>query len=197
VRFSRSNIGNPASRLQRIGRVARVAAGLIVLAACSTTTITPEKTEKPAEAYATVAVGEFAPTDKLWEANMARFRAALVGRLRAAQAFEIADPAPAELLPSAFRLSGRITEVEKGDRALRLIIGFGAGRARVAGQFEIADRSGVVARFETRKAYSGGAGIGGMDFIDIDDLMQKLGEATAEAVIRWSKGGSLTETAAR
>lgn len=58
--------------------------------------------------------------------------------------------------------------------------------------FEIADAQGItLTRFSGRKAYSGGVGIGGFDMLDMDELMSELGVATAESVIRWSKGESL------
>ena len=74
----------------------------------------------------------------------------------------------------------------------------GAGRERVTGLFEIADASGaVLARFENAKAYSGGAGIGGFDMLDLDELMEKFGAETADAVVRWSKGQALDDTSQR
>ena len=100
--------------------------------------------------------------------------------------------APEKLPPSSILLSGKITEVDKGSKALSFIIGFGAGKAHASGLFRIRDDSGdVLAKFESREAYSGGAGIGGVDLLDVDDLMQRLGEETANSVIRWSQGGSL------
>ncbi|MFZ0692760.1 MAG: hypothetical protein WAN51_01165 [Alphaproteobacteria bacterium] len=45
--------------------------------------------------------------------------------------------------------------------------------------------------FQTEKGYSGGAGIGGFDLVDMNDLAGKLGEETADVVGRWSKGQKL------
>ncbi len=96
---------------------------------------------------------------------------------------ELVQPAPREMIdtvvvaagavpPSAVVISGKLTEIDKGSTAARWIIGFGAGRAIARGTFEIKDTDGVtLARFEGRKAYSGGAGIGGANFLDMDDLV--------------------------
>jgi hypothetical protein len=60
--------------------------------------------------------------------------------------------------------------------------------------FEVADQDGkVLTKFQSRKAYSGGAGIGGFDLVDMQDLARKLGEDTAESIVRWSLTGKLEE----
>jgi hypothetical protein len=60
--------------------------------------------------------------------------------------------------------------------------------------FEVADQDGkVLTKFHSRKAYSGGAGIGGFDLVDMQDLARKLGEDTAESIVRWSLTGKLEE----
>ena len=98
-------------------------------------------------------------------------------------------PGPAH---EAIVVSGKLTEIDKGSTAARWIIGFGAGRAIARGTFEIKDAGGAtLARFESRKAYSGGAGIGGANLLDMDDLVRKLGEETANSLIRWSNGEPL------
>lgn len=167
--------------------------GSIILSACTTTTITPEITERPSQRVDTIAVGNLEAADTLWEDKIPYFRRALVERLRESKAFrQILDPAPEPLPEGTVRLSGHVTEIDKGSQALRLLIGFGAGRARAAGTFEIRDQDGtLLARFESRKAYSGGIGIGGIDLLDMDELAQRLGEETADTVIRWSQGRPL------
>jgi hypothetical protein len=74
--------------------------------------------------------------------------------------------------------------VDEGSAAARFIIGFGAGRAKARGIFEIHDSNGVaLARFEAREAYSGGAGIGGASFVSMEQLLSKLGESTVKSVV--------------
>ena len=89
-------------------------------------------------------------------------------------------------------VSGTITEIDRGSAAARFIIGFGAGRAIARGTFEIHVASGLtLAKFESRKSYSGGAGIGGADMVSMKELVQQLGAETANVVTRWTKGQRL------
>ncbi|HXU92382.1 MAG TPA: DUF4410 domain-containing protein, partial [Gallionella sp.] len=46
--------------------------------------------------------------------------------------------APGTSLPNGMTISGELTEFEKGDIALRWIIGFGAGQARATSRFQVA-----------------------------------------------------------
>ena len=50
-----------------------------------------------------------------------------------------------------------------------------------------------VAEFDAEESYMGGAGIGGISFLDMEDLMRKFGRRVAERVIRWSRGLPLAE----
>jgi len=165
----------------------------IFLPSCTTTTITPEFVQAPTRDYDKVVISDIGVADELWEARLPYLRRALVAKLREDEKFaEVIDPAPNPVPKDAIVISGKVTEFDKGDKALRFIIGFGAGRAKAAGLFSIHDAQGMIlAQFESRKAYSGGAGIGGFDMIDMDELMQKLGEETAQSIIRWAKGEPL------
>ena len=175
------------------GRIVLLLAVGIFLASCTTTTITPEVVNAPSRDYDKVVIRDIGVADELWEPRLPYLRRALVAKLREDEKFtEVLDPAP-ELLPEdAIVISGQVTNIDKGDKALRFIIGFGAGRAKAAGLFSIHDSQGtILARFESRKAYSGGAGIGGFDMLDMDELMEELGEETARSIIRWAKGEPL------
>jgi hypothetical protein len=46
-------------------------------------------------------------------------------------------------------------------------------------------------RFTTSKGYAGGAGVGGADFLDMNDLARELGEKAADAIDGWIKNGTL------
>ena len=175
-------------------RLAPVVAIVVLLGACTTTTITPELVQPaPEQKIDTVVVAELTSEDELLELYIPHLRQGLVARLREAEDFRAvivgsASPAP----PAAIVVSGKLTEIDKGSTAARWIIGFGAGRAIARGTFEIKDAGGAtLARFESRKAYSGGAGIGGANLLDMDDLVRKLGEETANSLIRWSNGEPL------
>jgi hypothetical protein len=163
------------------------------LSGCTFKHVVPEVFAAPTQKYSEVVVGEIAVEDTLWESLVPHFRRGLVGRLNEKKVFDkTVDPAPASVADSAIRFAGKITEVDKGSTALRWIVGFGAGRARVSGVFEIRDaRDQVLARLEAKESYAGGAGIGGAGFLDMEDLMRRFGETMAEKIIQWSRGEKL------
>ncbi len=187
-------MNNRCSRTQLPwGRVFLLVAAGIFLASCTSTTVTPEVVNAPSRDYDKVVIGDIGVADELWDTQLPYLRRALVAKLREDEEFtEVFDPAPDPVPEDAVVISGQITEIDKGDKALRLIIGFGAGQEEVAGLFSIHDSQGqILARFESRKTYSGGAGIGGSDLLDMNDLMEELGEETAHSIIRWAKGEPL------
>jgi len=161
------------------------------LGACTTTTISPGTVQKPAEHYQNIAVGDVTAKDVLWNAYSIELRRALIAGLIKSKKFaQVLDPAPQPLPPSTLLVTGQVTEADRGDAALRWIIGFGAGRAHITGDIQLSDATGnVVAHFSTRKAYSGGTGIGGL--VDMDDLANQAGEETAAAIVKWSETGKL------
>lgn len=174
-------------------KVVSVLAAGVFLASCTTTTITPELVQAPGRDYDKVVIGDIGAVDELWEPRLPFLRSALVAKLREDKTFpQVFDRPPEPVPEDAIVVSGRVSMIDKGSKALRFIIGFGAGRAKAAGMFSIKDAQGTtLARFESRKAYSGGAGIGGFDMLDMDELMEALGEETARVIIRWTKGESL------
>lgn len=183
----------------RRGRSALLGLCVLLLGACTTTSIRPMTQIKPTQTYTTVSLGNIAVYDSIWATQVEHFRRGFVARLNETKAFaNVINPAGAAPPADGITLSGKITEIDKGDKVARVLIGMGAGRERVNGLFEIADASGaVLARFENAKAYSGGAGIGGFDMLDLDELMEKFGADTADAVVRWSKGQTLDDTSQR
>jgi hypothetical protein len=184
---------NDADRYRHKFRIAALAVLLASVAACTTTTIKPAAVQKPAEHYQNIAVGDVAAKDVLWNTYSIELRRGLIAGLTDSKKFaQVLDPAPQPLPPSTILVTGQVTEADKGDAALRWIVGFGAGRAHVTGDFQLADAAGnVVAHFTTRKAYSGGAGIGGAGLVDMDDLAKQAGEETAAAIVKWSETGKL------
>ncbi len=175
-------------------RLAPVVAIVVLLGACTTTTITPVLVRPaPEQKIDTVVVADLTSEDELLDLYIPHLRQGLVARLREAEDFrEVIVGSASPIPPAAIVVSGKLTEIDKGSTVARWIIGFGAGRAIARGTFEIKDAGGaILARFESRKAYSGGAGIGGANFLDMDDLVRKLGEETANSLIRWSNGEPL------
>lgn len=179
--------------MSRLGIAAAAVLALLPLCACTSTTITPMEMKAPARSYSAIAVGDITAADTLWNTQTEYLRRALIKKMTESNAFdEVLDPAPSPLPDKAVLLTGKITDVDKGDKALRAIIGFGAGEATMTGTFKIEDPGGaVLASFEAEKGYAGGAGIGGFDLVDMDELATKLGEEAAEAVARWTRGEKL------
>ena len=163
------------------------------MGACTTTTVTPEFVQPPEQEVDTVIIGDITTDNELWQLYIPYLRLGLISKLKESEAFsEVLDTEPQILPPNAVQVSGKLTEVDKGSKAARWIIGFGAGRAKARGEFQITDSAGLtLAKFQSWKAYSGGAGIGGADFLDMDDLIEELGGETAGSVIRWSRGEPL------
>ena len=76
-----------------------------------------------------------------------------------------------------------------GNAPLRWLIGMGAGQAQAEGDFEILDDTGhVFTKFHARESYLGGAGIRGPGFLDMEDLVRRLGETVAKSARRWANG---------
>ncbi len=161
--------------------------------AITSTTITPELVQPaPEQKIDTVVVADLTSEGELLDLYIPHLREGLVARLREADVFQEVIVGSVSPIPAAVVVSGKLTEIDKGSTAARWIIGFGAGRAIARGTFEIKEAGGItLARFESRKAYSGGAGIGGANLLDMDDLVLELGEETANSLIRWSQGGPL------
>jgi hypothetical protein len=145
--------------------------------------------------YSAVAVGEITGSDELWHSYTIEIRRELAAELIAGKAFtQVLDPVPTPLPAEAFLVSGHITEVNKGSTAARWIVGFGAGRAYLTTEFELKDASGNrIGNYTVRKTYAGGAGIGGANLLDMDDLARKLGKEAADSLNTWAKTGRFEE----
>jgi Domain of unknown function (DUF4410) len=167
---------------------------LLLLIGCTTTSVQPGLLRQPAAAYRVIVVGQVSAADEdAGHTATVLARRGLVAELIKSQQFaEVLDTAPIPPQPGSLLVSGKITEIDKGSTALRFIIGFGAGRSRMAGEFKLADASGAtLAQFSVSKEYSGGAGIGGADFVDMDTLATQLGEAAAGAIVNWARKGAV------
>lgn len=160
------------------------------LAGCTVKGTSPEVLTPRPQKFSIIVVGSIAMEDKLWDNLVPHFRRGLVQQLNEKKAFDgVLDSAPPILPESAVIFSGKVTEVEKGSAALRWIVGLGAGRAYVKGNFEFRDAGGqVLARLAASESYLGGAGIGGAGFLDMEDLMRRFGETMAERIVQWSRG---------
>lgn len=186
--------------INRYGRMALLLVILYVIiasgmAGCTFKHVKPELVTAPTQKYSTVALGDITMEDKLWDNLIPHFRRGVVNGLAQQKAFQTVLESAPEILPeSALLLSGKINEVNKGSTALRWIVGFGAGKAKVKGVFEICGCDGKkLVKFEAQKSYAGGAGLGGANYVDIEELTQRLGKTIAEKVVRWSRGENIEE----
>lgn len=165
---------------------------VILMAAigCTIKQVQPEIYISPEKPCSAVALGDITIEDNLREYLIPFFRRGFVDRLKAKKAFEtVFDTAPEALGESSVVVCGNITKIDKGSTALRWIVGFGAGKAKAVGDFEIRDSTGqILARFHGQESYLGGLGIGGAGFLDMEDLMRKFGETIADKTIQWSRG---------
>lgn len=92
-------------------------------------------------------------------------------------------------------VKGTIHNVEKGSQALRFWVGMGAGQAKMKGTFEVLDASGKkVNQFEVNRSYLGGAGAGGWDMVEMEDLARQLGQSVGETIAEWVAGKNLDRT---
>ena len=166
---------------------------LFAFAGCTTTSIKPEFVQKPAGTYDAVVVGDLKIEGETWQHLLPHFKNGLIKQLKESKAFgqvlaSAKNPSPAKSVV----ISGRITKIDRGSAAARILIGFGAGASEAEGTFEIHNTAGaVLARFGASESYAGGAGIGGWDMVQMEELLENLGAATARSVARWSRGESL------
>ena len=159
-------------------------------AACTTVTITPQSMTAPTQTYRTVVLTGAETQNPDFVYLVKPFREGFLRRSTELKGFDtVVDLAPNPLPPDAILVSVVITDADKGNEALRLFVGMGAGREHVTAQLKIADAVGKpVGQFEARKAYSGGLGIGGAGFIDLESLTTQVGEQAAQSLLDWSKG---------
>lgn len=91
--------------------------------------------------------------------------------------------------PDTVILRGEITELTEGSRFAQWLIGFGAGASQAAGNFEIVDRDGkALFHFTASTIYAGGIGIGGVSFLSLEDLLDKLASSVAQEAGKWMRG---------
>ncbi len=167
----------------------------LLLLGCTTTSYNPEVVAQPPPTKTSIiAVGPISAKDEdMWHNYAVMVRRGLTEQLTKLRGTEhVVVLQAGASVPDALTINGELIEFDKGDLALRWIIGFGAGQAHATGRLQVADPAGaVLVRFTTTKGYAGGAGIGGADLLDADELARQLGEKAADAIDRWLKNGTL------
>jgi len=125
------------------------------------------------------------------------FRQGLLNGLRDQSAITRVVDGTAEPLPAeAVLVTGALTEVDLGNAAARIIIGFGAGAQSISGKFDLADVDGTsLGSFSSSQNYQGGAGIGGISHISMEELAERFGNSVAAAIARWMRGEPLRKPA--
>ena len=168
------------------------AALLLSSAACTTVTITPEGATPAAavmQGYRIVALGPVDTKQPEFAYLVPFFREGMVRRLNELKAFDqVIDNPSTPPGPGTLVVTATLTEVDKGDAALRFLIGMGVGREHATAHLTAMGGGSTLGAFDVRKAYSGGAGIGGVSFLDIEDLTKQVGEQAAQSLVDWSQG---------
>lgn len=167
-----------------------------ILLACTSTSFDYQDVKPPPKKYTAVIVGEIEAADAKVENLVAYFRAALIEQLRKEEGLgTVIDDAKATLDANAFVVVGKLTEMDLGSAAARIIIGFGAGSQELKGQFEMRSHDGAtLAKYSSSESYAGGAGIGGFGSIALEELAQKFGTSTGAAMARWARGEPLDQS---
>lgn len=166
-------------------------------AGCTFGGVTPISVKPPPPARPTTLIlGEIQVANPAWTSAPMHFRGRAYDWLTKNPSFDkVLTDAPAEPIATSITLTGTITELDEGSAALRFLVGMGAGQAQVKGEFRIVAPDGVeLVRFQARRSYLGGAGIGGAGLLDMDDLIRRLGESVAEMTVNWSRGEPLDAT---
>ncbi len=168
-------------------------AAALLLAACTSAQIQTTDVKAPTEKFTSVVVGEIGSAKPEHTSYALFFRTALIQQLQAEQPpLTVVTEAAATPPPGAFKLSGQITEVDFGNTAARIIIGFGAGSQQIKGNFAFAGANGEpLASFSSSESYAGGAGIGGASLLSIEELAGRFGKSTGQAAARWARGEPL------
>lgn len=175
----------------RVRSVGLLLAVTVVSAACAFATVKPTAVTAPPQKYRSLVIGEVAG-EKVSAELKTKFVSALKEKLTAAEVFDVVvisgqNDAPA---PSV-TLTGTISEFDEGSGALRWLVGFGAGRAKVTGEFRLADGMRELAQFSATRTYAGGLGIGGVGFLSMEALLDRLAATVTESVQRWTRGDPL------
>jgi hypothetical protein len=140
----------------------------LLLTGCTFAAVQPQMVVLPPTGVPKVLVlTDLQIKDELWGPHKIQFRRSVQEWIKRNGGFEsVLTERPAMLGNDAIVLVGTLTEVDEGSTALRWIVGFGAGQAKVKGEFEIQSPTGAtLARFSARESYLGGAGIGGAGFL--------------------------------
>jgi len=175
----------------RVRSVGLLLAVTVVSAACAFATVKPTAVTAPPQKYRSLVIGEVAG-EKVSAELKTKFVNALKEKLTAAQVFDtVVISGQGDAPAPSVTLTGTISEFDEGSGALRSLIGFGAGRAKVTGVFRLADETRELAQFSATRTYAGGLGIGGVGFLSMEALLDRLAATAVESVQQWATGAAL------
>ena len=167
---------------------------VIILAAagCETEEIKPQVDAGPVTPKRIVLVGDITVQHPEWERLLRIYRTALIQLLEESGEFRsVHYPAPTPAPSGSVIVAGQIDQVDEGSEFMRITVGSlfpSAGRAAVAGRFEIRDGAGeILAEFEQETASRGGLDTDGhFDQVYLEDLVAEFARDTANSVIHWA-----------
>src|SRR5262245_26501144 len=105
----------------------------LLVAGCTFSTVKPQLVAAPpTTAPRALIVGDVTSGNADWEPHRQAFRRSVVEWLRNNGGFEsVGDERPASPTVGAVLLVGSVTEIDRGNAALRFLVGMGAGQAKV------------------------------------------------------------------
>ena len=173
-------------------RFLMIAVGALMVSGCTFNAVKPglESALAPTNKPAFIVLGDVKAADPQWEPYRLHFGRGFEEWFKKHPGVpDAVTDRSAAFPPDAVILTGTITEIDKGNWPLRWLVGMGAGQAQVKGDFEIINAHGqVISQFSARESYLGGAGIGGVGFLDMEDLVRRFAETVAKATRKWANG---------
>ena len=161
----------------------------VLSAACTAARIQPQSAAGAPRVYATITIGDITMLNPVEDSLLPVFRRGL------SKGFAEANMPTTELAAEGTSdsgvvvLAGRITELNRGSAMMRWSIGMGAGAARVSGMFFMLSASGdTLTAFQAEQTYKGGFGLGGLNFLSFEEVVDRLGKTVAAKAAQWARG---------
>lgn len=147
----------------------------------------------------TLTIGQF-KSDKLSEEQRQKLVQEINGQLKEQAAFgQVVDKVPVEAQEDqTVILDGEIVEYSEGKKALQWLVGFGAGSAKLSIAFHVSTFDGrQIAAFSAKRTYAGGLGIGGVSFVGMEGLIERVAKDVATTISKWKRGEPIGEEASQ
>ncbi len=148
------------------------------------------------EVVSTIVVGEF-QSNRLSEDQRQKLVREIMKVLNEEAAFsQVLDEMPLEgRNERIILLDGQVRKFKEGDKLLQWFIGFGVGASKLTAAFDLSTVGGQkIATYTAKRTYAGGAGIGGISFVSMEGLIERIGKDIAVTVSKWRRGEPVGET---